>query len=114
MMPDCTLDTVLLPITPTGSTNSTRGSCAVDANNACAAVSNPGAIAPPRYSPFADTASTVMAVPKSTITLCCPGNIACAATALAIRSAPTSRGLSVMIEMPVLTPGSTTTAGNPK
>ena len=53
----------------------------------------PGAIAPPRYSPFGVTASKVVAVPKSTMTSPCPKR-SYAATALTIRSAPTSRGLS--------------------
>ena len=34
--------------------------------SASSEISMPGAIAPPRYSPLADTASNVVAVPKST------------------------------------------------
>ena len=53
----------------------------------------PGKIAPPRYSPLADTASKVVAVPKST-TIVGPPKRSKAATASAMRSAPTSFGLS--------------------
>ena len=52
--------------------------------------------------------SKVVAVPKST-TMAGPPNFEYAATALAIRSAPTSFGLSYRIEIPVFVPGSTTT-----
>ena len=65
----------------------------------------PGAIAPPRYSPLADTASQVVAVPKSA-TMVGPPNRSKAATALAMRSAPTSLGFSARMAMPVRTPGS--------
>src|SRR5918998_6221254 len=104
-MPDWTQVKVLLPITDGGATSSTLLICAVDWNSAVAAVSIPGAIVPPRKSPAGDMASTVMAVPKSTTTTASPGYTAEAATALAIRSAPTSRGLSVSIATPVRTPG---------
>jgi hypothetical protein len=58
----------------------------------------PGQIAPPRYSPFALIASSVVAVPKST-TIIGGGparlpNFSYAATALTMRSAPTSAGFS--------------------
>ena len=70
----------------------------------------PGAMAPPTYSPRAETASKVVAVPKST-TMHGPPYRWTAASALMIRSAPTSLGLSIRIGTPVLTPGSTSTAG---
>ncbi len=53
----------------------------------------PGAMAPPRYSPLADTASQVVAVPKSAM-IVGPPYRSRAPTALAIRSAPTSFGFS--------------------
>ena len=53
----------------------------------------PGQITPPMYSPFADTQSNVVAVPKST-TMHGPPNFSKAATAFTMRSAPTSAGLS--------------------
>ncbi len=61
----------------------------------------PGAITPPTYSPRAETASKVVAVPKST-TIAGPPYSSTAATALMIRSAPTSLGLSVRIGTPRL------------
>ena len=67
----------------------------------------PGAMAPPRYSPRALTTSKVVAVPKST-TIAPSGQRSCAATALTIRSAPTSRGFSVRTGTPVFVPGPTT------
>ena len=71
----------------------------------------PGAMALPSSSPRAEMASTVVAVPKSTTTVG-PPKRSYAATALTTRSAPTSRGLSVRIDMPVRTPGSTSTGSN--
>jgi hypothetical protein len=62
------------------------------------------------YSPRALTASKVVAVPKST-TMHGPPYSLMAARALMIRSVPTSLGLSMSTGTPVLTPGSTTTAG---
>jgi hypothetical protein len=56
-------------------------------------MSMPGKMAPPRYSPLAEMASNVVAVPKSTTTTG-PPNRSKAATASAMRSAPTSLGLS--------------------
>jgi hypothetical protein len=53
----------------------------------------PGKITPPRYSQLRDTQSKVVAVPKSTA-ITGPPNISKAATALTMRSAPTSRGFS--------------------
>ena len=57
---------VVLPITDFGRAISTR--CSIDArsNSASIDVSMPGKIAPPRYSPSAETQSKVVAVPKST------------------------------------------------
>ena len=63
-------------------------------------------ITPPSYSPAALTTSKVVAVPKSTAMLG-PPSCSNAATALTILSAPSSRGLSIRIGMPVLSPGPT-------
>src|SRR6266705_833282 len=65
----------------------------------------PGQITPPMYSPFFDTQSKVVAVPKSTITHG-PPYFSNAATAFTIRSAPTSAGFSYNTGIPVFTPGS--------
>ena len=65
-MPDCIASTVLRPITDRGRASSTRRSWAPRAPSASTETSMPGAMAPPRYSPFAETASNVVAVPKST------------------------------------------------
>ena len=48
------------------SCTSMRGSRAARWNNASAEICGPGQITPPRYSPFAEIASNVVAVPKST------------------------------------------------
>jgi hypothetical protein len=53
----------------------------------------PGTITPPRYSPFGEMQLKVVAVPKST-TIVPPWTRSKAATASAMRSGPTSRGLS--------------------
>src|SRR5439155_23473684 len=58
--------TVLVPITFPGSLISTRGSRAARANRASAEIPSPGAMTPPRYSPFAEITSNVIAGPKST------------------------------------------------
>jgi hypothetical protein len=50
-------------------------------------------MAPPRYSPLAETASNVVAVPKSR-TMTGPPYFSKAATEAVMRSAPTSRGVS--------------------
>ncbi len=73
----------------------------------------PGAMAQPNSSPLAEMASKVVAVPKS-ITTNGPPYTSKAATALTMRSAPTSRGLSVSTGRPVFTPGSTMTGRKPK
>ena len=62
---------------------------------------SPGAIAPPRNSPFLETTSNVVAVPMST-TMQGPPSCSNAATQLTTRSAPTSLGLSVSTGRPVL------------
>ena len=49
-----------------GRANSTRGSFEAEWASASMEMLIPGQIAPPRYSPFCDTASNVVAVPKST------------------------------------------------
>ena len=87
------LCTVFRPITDLGREISTRGSLAARWNNASAEMPIPGQIAPPRYSPRAEMASKVVAVPKST-TMHGPPYSSNAATAFTIRSAPTSRGAS--------------------
>ena len=56
-------------------------------------MTTPGQMAPPTYSPRCDTASRVVAVPKST-TRRPQRHFSQAATAFTIRSAPTSRGSS--------------------
>ena len=113
MAPDCTDSIVDLPITFFGGTSSTRRRAAARSNRASIEISMPGKIAPPRYSPFSLIASIVFAVPKST-TIDGPPYRSYAATALAMRSGPTSFGLSYRIGMPLRTPGSTTRASNPK
>ena len=49
-----------------GSTSSTRRSAAARPKSASRLISMPGTMAPPRYSPLAEIASKVVAVPKST------------------------------------------------
>lgn len=61
--------------------------------SASAAMPIPGAIAPPRYSPFAESAPNVVPVPKSTMQEG-PPYISLTATALTMRSAPTAFGSS--------------------
>ena len=70
-------------------------------------------MAPPRYSPRSETASKVMAVPKSRM-MHGPPYLSNAATALTTRSAPTSRGLSQRMGIPVMGPGSTNSGARPK
>ena len=60
------ISTVFFPMTAFGAASSTRGRRAVEAHSAVAEIWIPGAIAPPRYSPRSETASYVVAVPKST------------------------------------------------
>ena len=54
------------PITLAGFRTSMRGSRAARWNSASAEIWMPGQMTPPRYSPFAEMASNVVAVPKST------------------------------------------------
>ena len=54
------------PIAASGSASSILGSFAARAESASIEISTPGAITPPRYSPSAETASKLIAVPKST------------------------------------------------
>ncbi len=61
---------------------------------------------PPRYSPFSETASNVVAVPRS-ITMQGPPYLWNPATEFTIRSAPTSCGCSYRMGMPVFIPGCT-------
>ena len=90
------LATVFRPMTWRGRANSTRGNRAACRKSASLEMPMPGQIAPPRYSPFGVTTSKVVAVPKSTTTR--PWrpspNSSKPATALTMRSAPTSRGFS--------------------
>ena len=51
-----------------GHSTSTLGSFEARWNSASTAIIRPGAIRPPRYSPFSDTQSKVVAVPKSMTT----------------------------------------------
>ena len=71
----------------------------------------PGASAPPRNSPLAETTSMLVDVPKSTTTHAVSYS-RCAARVETTRSAPTSRGLSTSSGTPVRTPGPTTTDGS--
>ena len=64
-MPDNRLSVVVLPITCEGFFNSILGNLAVWENKVLADVKIPGAIAPPKYSPFLEITSKVFAVPKS-------------------------------------------------
>ena len=98
--------TVFLPITDGGATNSTRGSRAVLDTKLAAATWIPGPITPPTNSPSVDTTSKFVLVPKST-TMAGPPKRENAASAFITRSAPTSLGLSVATETPVLIPGPT-------
>ncbi len=102
--------TVVLPMAARGSTSSTSWRAAARDKRASRLISIPGAMAPPRYSPLAETTSKFVDVPKST-TMAGPPYRWCTDRALAIRSAPTSRGLSARMAMPVRTPGSSTTRG---
>ncbi len=61
--------------------------------SASAEIPMPGASTPPIYSPRAEMASKLIAVPKSTM-MHGPPSLANAATLLTMRSAPTSCGLS--------------------
>src|SRR6185312_233933 len=70
----------------------------------------PGAIAPPKNSPLAETTSTQIDEPKSTTIAALP-YLWYAARQLTIRSAPTSLGLSTKSGIPVRTPGSINTCG---
>ena len=60
---------------------------------------SPGEMAPPRYAPLASTTSMFVAVPKST-TITGEPYVLLAAMALAMRSAPTCRGLGIATSMP--------------
>lgn len=64
--PDCMHSTVFLPITDQGRVSSTRRSAAERAAAASEDTCTPGAIAPPRNSPLAETTSTTIEEPKST------------------------------------------------
>ena len=104
---------VFLPIAVRGAASSIPNSRAARAPRAFTATSSPGAIAPPMNSPAAETASKLMAVPKSTTTSG-PGRSASAATQFATRSDPTSWGLSTISGNPVRTPGPTIRASWPR
>ena len=64
--PDCIDVTVVPPMIDAGLRTSTRGSRAARWNRASAEMPMPGQMTPPRYSPAAEIASKVVAVPKST------------------------------------------------
>ena len=74
-----------------GLRTSTRGRRAARWKSASAEIPMPGQITPPRYSPPREMTSKVVPVPKST-TMTGPSASVCsrAATALTMRSAPTS------------------------
>ena len=84
---------VVRPITLLGRAISTRWSIEARSKSASIEVWMPGKITPPRYSPWAETQSKVVAVPKSTA-MAGPPSSSKAATAFTMRSAPTSRGFS--------------------
>src|SRR3990170_6276039 len=105
--------TVFFPMIVREGWSSTCGNRAVELDSAAFEIWMPGAIAPPRNSPLSETMSYVVAVPKS-ITMTGPPYRWYAARAFTMRSAPTSRGLSVRIGIPVRVPGSTTTGGKLK
>ena len=65
-----------LPMTRRGRAIVTRGSLAVRSARASAASRGPGGIAPPRYSPRAETQSKVVAVPRSITTAGVPKSFA--------------------------------------
>jgi hypothetical protein len=64
--PACMHSTVFLPITERGRVSSTRRNAADLAAAASEETCTPGAMAPPRNSPLADTTSTQMEEPRST------------------------------------------------
>ena len=64
--PACMHSTVFLPTTDLGRVSSTRRNAADRAAAASDDTSTPGAIAPPRNSPLAETTSTQIDDPKST------------------------------------------------
>jgi len=66
MVPDWSASTVFLPITDLGLTNSTFLNCAALDASASTEISIPGASAPPKNSPFGETTSKLVEVPKST------------------------------------------------
>ena len=101
---------MFFPITERGGTSSTLRSCAARDASASSEISTPGASAPPRNSPLSETTSKFVDVPKST-TMHGPPYNECAASVLAMRSAPTSFGLSTSTGTPVFAPGSTITCG---
>jgi hypothetical protein len=92
-MPACIESTVRVPITFGGRAMLTRGSLDARKNSASRLMPMPGAMTPPRYTPSPPMTSKVVAVPKST-TMHALFQRSKAATALTMRSAPTSRGLS--------------------
>ena len=96
-----------LLITDLGFINSTFRSCAALAANASTEISIPGASAPPKNSPFGETTSKLVDVPKSTTIAgpFFPYKVE-AARVFTIRSAPISLGLSTSNGTPVFTPGS--------
>src|SRR3972149_3703003 len=104
---------VLRPMAVGGATSSTRDSRAARETSASAAVTSPGAMAPPTNSPRSSTQSKLVAVPKSTTMTGAPYS-ATAATALQTRSAPTSPGLSTLNASGTLTPGCTVNGRTPK
>ena len=64
---------VVRPMTVAGLRTSIRGRRAARWNSASAEICGPGQITPPRYSPRAEMASKVVAVPKSTTMIGCRG-----------------------------------------
>ena len=97
---------MLRPIAAPGSARSIRGSFAVRSESASIEISTPGAITPPRYSPRAGDDVEVGRRPEVDGDARAPTR-SNAATALTSLSAPSSRGLSIFIAIPVLTLGPT-------
>ena len=97
-MPLWSADTVSVPTASAGSSRSTRGSRAVPSARASAASTRPGRMAPPRKKPSPSTASTVVAVPRSTTMTGLPWSEA-AAQAARSRSGPVLSGRSNAVPM---------------
>src|SRR5207244_3636175 len=108
-IPERRQSAVFFPIAVAGGVRGTRKRRDARPKSDSAETSSPGANEPPRKSPSALTTSKFVVVPKSTTTAGPPYR-RCAASVFAMRSAPTSDGLSTRSRTPVFTPGPTTNA----